>query len=201
MIDAKHESRYNYTELLYLIDEVFFMGAFFDWLLSNLNWIIPVIVILAFALPILSVIRRLTKGHVSKSSCTVQTVGFIRSTRQTGMYVNENPQLLFAGFLHKANCGFVVELFLKNEEDGHHQTDECRQMVPPEAVLKNKNGKHRKDGERDALLNDFELHESKRTAVADVSDAVGRHHEAVLKQRDAPGKQHDHIDRPGAEVD
>ena len=71
------------------------MGAFFDWLLSNLNWMIPVIFILAFALPILSVIRRLTKGHVSKSSCTVQTVGFIRSTRQTGMYVNENPQLLF----------------------------------------------------------------------------------------------------------
>ena len=71
------------------------MGAFFDWLLSNLNWIIPVIFILAFALPILSVIRRLTKGHVSKNSCTVQTVGFIRSTQQTGMYVNENPQLLF----------------------------------------------------------------------------------------------------------
>ena len=95
MIDAKHESRYNYTELLYLIEEVFFTGAFFDWLLSNLNWIIPVIFILAFALPILSVIRRLTKGHVSKNSCTVQTVGFIRSTQQTGMYVNENPQLLF----------------------------------------------------------------------------------------------------------
>ena len=71
------------------------MGAFFDWLLSNLNWIIPVIFILAFALPILSVIRRLTKGHVSKNSCTVQTVGFIRSTQQTGMYFNENPQLLF----------------------------------------------------------------------------------------------------------
>lgn len=70
------------------------MGAFFDWLLSNLNWIIRVIFILAFALPILSVIRRLTKGHVNKSSCTVQTVGFIRSTQQTGMYVNENPQLL-----------------------------------------------------------------------------------------------------------
>ena len=71
------------------------MGAFFDWLLSNLNWIIRVIFILALALPILSVIRRLTKGHVSKNSCTVQTVGFIRSTQQTGMYVNENPQLLF----------------------------------------------------------------------------------------------------------
>ena len=71
------------------------MGAFFDWLLSNPSGITTVIVILAFALPILFVIRRLTKGHVNKSSCTVQTVGFIRSTQQTGMYVNENPQLLF----------------------------------------------------------------------------------------------------------
>ena len=35
MIDAKHESRYNYTELLYLIEEAFFMGAFFDWLLEH----------------------------------------------------------------------------------------------------------------------------------------------------------------------
>ena len=71
------------------------MGAFFDWLLSNLNWMIPVIVILAVAIPSLTVVRRLTKGYVSKNPCTVQTVGFIRSTRQTGMYVNENPQLLF----------------------------------------------------------------------------------------------------------
>ena len=65
MIDVKHESRYNYIGLLYLMEEAFFMGAFFDWLLSNLNWMIPVIFILAFALPILSVIRRLTKGRVS----------------------------------------------------------------------------------------------------------------------------------------
>ena len=71
------------------------MGAFFDWLLSNSNGIITVIVILAVAIPSLTVVRRLTKGHVSKNSCTVQTVGFIRSTRQTGLYVNENPQLLF----------------------------------------------------------------------------------------------------------
>lgn len=71
------------------------MGAFFDWLLSNLNWMITVIVILAFAIPILAVIRRLTKGHFNKSSCPVQTVGFIRAMRQTGIYVNENPQLLF----------------------------------------------------------------------------------------------------------
>lgn len=71
------------------------MGAFFNWLLSNSNGIITVIVILAVAIPSLTVVRRLTKGHVSKNSCTVQTVGFIRSTRQTGLYVNENPQLLF----------------------------------------------------------------------------------------------------------
>ena len=63
------------------------MGAFFDWLLSNSNGIITVIVILAVAIPSLTVVRRLTKGHVSKNSCTVQTVGFIRSTQQTGLDV------------------------------------------------------------------------------------------------------------------
>ena len=71
------------------------MGAFFDWLLSNPSGITTVIVILAFAIPSFTATRRLTKGHVSKGSCTVQTVGFIRSTQQTGLYVNENPQLLF----------------------------------------------------------------------------------------------------------
>ena len=37
------------------------MGAFFDWLLSNSNGIITVIVILAVAIPSLTVVRRLTK--------------------------------------------------------------------------------------------------------------------------------------------
>lgn len=74
---------------------VFSIEAFMEWLLQNASWIIISIFILAFAIPVLAVIRRLTKGHVRKSDCTVQTVGFIRSTQQTGMYVNENPQLLF----------------------------------------------------------------------------------------------------------
>lgn len=95
MIDVKHESRYNYIELLYLMDEAFFMGAFFDWLLSNSNGIITVIVILAVAIPSLTVVRRLTKGHVSKNSCTVQTVGFIRSTRQTGPVCQRKPAAAF----------------------------------------------------------------------------------------------------------
>ena len=71
------------------------MGTLIDWLLPNLSWILMLIIILVFAIPILAVIHRRAKGHVSKSSCTVQTVGFIRSAQQTGMYVNENPQLLF----------------------------------------------------------------------------------------------------------
>ena len=71
------------------------MGAFFDWLLSNPSGITTLIVILAFAIPSFTAIRRLTKGHVSKGSCTVQTVVFTRPTQQPGLYANENPQLLF----------------------------------------------------------------------------------------------------------
>ena len=77
------------------MEEALLWGAFFDWLLSNPSGITTVIVILAFAIPSFTAIRRLTKGHVSKGSCTVQTVGFIRSTQQTGLYVNGKPAASF----------------------------------------------------------------------------------------------------------
>lgn len=47
------------------------MGTLTDWIFSNLNWIITVIVILAVAIPILTMGRRQLKGHVKKSDCTV----------------------------------------------------------------------------------------------------------------------------------
>ena len=36
------------------------------------------------------------------------------------------------------------------------------------------------DGQREELLDDLELPEVERAAVADEADSVGRHHEAVL---------------------
>ena len=80
------------------------MGAFFDWLLSNPSGITTVIVILAFAIPSFTAIRRLTKGHVSKGSCTVQTVGFIRSTKTRSFFLNWTPWQRTARYSRPA-CG------------------------------------------------------------------------------------------------
>ena len=82
-------------------------------------------------------------------------------------------------------------LLVENKENSHYQANEGGQVVPAEVVLENNDGKERKHRERDALLDDFELNETERTAVAFKTNAVGRHHEAVFKESD----------RPGAEVD
>ena len=94
-----------------------------------------------------------------------------------------------------------ARLFVENEEDSHYEAQERGQMIPSELIVEQQNRKDRKDGERDALLDDFELHEIEWTAVGDEADAIGRHHEAVLEKRDAPGKKHDAVQRPGAEID
>lgn len=92
-------------------------------------------------------------------------------------------------------------LLVENKENSHYQANEGGQVVPAEVVLENNDGKERKYRERDALLDDFELNETERTAVAFKPNAVGRHYEAVFKESDRPGKKHDRVDRPGAEVD
>ena len=48
------------------------------------------------------------------------------------------------------------------------------------------------DGQREELLDDLELPEVKGTAVVNEADAVGRHHEAVLDQRDTPAEENHH---------
>ena len=91
--------------------------------------------------------------------------------------------------------------FVEHEENRHHETNEGSQVVPAEVVLENNDGEERKHRKRDALLDDLELNETERAAVAFKPDAVGRHHEAVFKESDRPGKKHDGVDRPSTEVD
>lgn len=92
-------------------------------------------------------------------------------------------------------------LLVENKENSHYQANEGGQVVPAEVVLENNDGKERKYRERDALLDDLELNETERSPVAFKPNAVGRHHEAVFKESDRPGKKHDRVYRPGAEVD
>lgn len=68
-------------------------------------------------------------------------------------------------------------------------------------VVEYKNGKDGKNGQRDALLNDFELNQVEWASIADKTNAVCGNHEAIFKQSDAPGKKYDGVNGPGAEVD
>ena len=49
------------------------------------------------------------------------------------------------------------------------------------------------DSEGDNLLKHFELHKTHRTAIADITDAVGRHHKTILEEGDTP-REEDHTD-------
>ena len=92
-------------------------------------------------------------------------------------------------------------LLVENKENSHYQANEGGQVVPAEVVLENNDGKERKYRERDALLDDLELNDTQRAPVAFKPNAVGRHPDAVFKQSHPPAKNHDRVDRPGAEVD
>ena len=68
-------------------------------------------------------------------------------------------------------------------------------MVPLERLaLENEQDDDGEDRERDHFLDDFELHQGERAAVAVEADAVGRYGEAVFKESDAPRKK-DHADQ------
>ncbi|WP_071442250.1 hypothetical protein [Traorella massiliensis] len=72
------------------------MGVNYEGTYSHyISWIITALTILMVVISILFVMHGMRKGQVRKKDCTVQTVGFIRTKQQTGIYVNENPQLLF----------------------------------------------------------------------------------------------------------
>ena len=55
------------------------------------------------------------------------------------------------------------------------------------------------DGQGEELLDHLQLPEVERTAILDETDAVGRHHETVLDQGDAPAEQDNHRQRELAE--
>ena len=52
-------------------------------------------------------------------------------------------------------------------------------------------GNDAEDSQRDALLNDFQLDEVKRTTVLDEAETVGRYLTAVLEEGDAPREDDD----------
>ena len=57
-------------------------------------------------------------------------------------------------------------------------------------AFENQQCKHAKNAKRDDFLQDFELPNVKRTAVADVAVFVSRDQQTILEKRHAPAKKH-----------
>lgn len=91
-------------------------------------------------------------------------------------------------------------LLLENEIHRQNQQAEADDVVVGEGLVFEENEhEDSEDGERKELLDDFELPEVEGTAIVDEPDAVGRHHETVLDQRDAPAEEDDQRQRQFAE--
>lgn len=58
-------------------------------------------------------------------------------------------------------------------------------------IFKHQNREKGKNNERDNFLNDFELPNTKRSAVSFKSNFIGRNHRHIFKQRNHPAKKND----------
>ena len=69
------------------------MQAVTEWILSNLTWLLPAVIILAFVFSVMRMSGSGTKLPAGKRAHTVQTLAFIRSIEQTGIFINDHPKL------------------------------------------------------------------------------------------------------------
>jgi len=94
----------------------------------------------------------------------------------------------------------LYNLFFEYEIHCQNQQTEAYDVVVGEGlVFEEYEHEDGEDGEREELLDDFELPEVEGAAIVDEPDAVGRYHETVLDQRDAPAEEDDQRQRQFAE--
>ena len=87
----------------------------------------------------------------------------------------------------------------ERENDGGDEAEEGRKVIPVELLtLEQEHGDDGEYGQRDHLLDDLKLEQTERAAVTLESDTVGRNHEAIFGQGDAPREQDDGIQGPVA---
>ena len=88
-------------------------------------------------------------------------------------------------------------LFEEGEEDGDDQEDEGDKVVPVQGLgLEAEGQDEREHYQRDALLNHLKLNQIERAAGNIGSDAVGRNHNAILKESQSPRGQNNKNKRP-----
>jgi hypothetical protein len=92
-------------------------------------------------------------------------------------------------------CALVSwwSMLLRPERERHRREDahERGDVVPPDFFAKIKKREHAKDGERDDFLDDFQL----RDGIDRVAPAIGRDHEKIFKECDAPAREDDQPER------
>ena len=92
-----------------------------------------------------------------------------------------------------------VSLFHENEINGGYQTEECREVIPVQALsLEEDVGDDGEYDERHAFLYHLELDQGEGTAVVDESDAVGWHLATVFEEGDSPTEGDDAYQWPVA---
>ena len=70
-------------------------------------------------------------------------------------------------------------------------------MVPVQVIaLKHDVRNDCKHSQRDAFLNNLQLHQRERAAIFDESEAIGRHLTAIFKEGDAPRESNHAYQRP-----
>lgn len=95
--------------------------------------------------------------------------------------------------------GLCADLFLgpEYEDDGSHQAEESGDVVPMKLLSREKEHRHDgEDGQCDDLLDHLELKKGKGAVILGVAYLVGRNHEAILYQSNAPRDENDNIKWP-----
>lgn len=87
--------------------------------------------------------------------------------------------------------------FHEYEIDGSYQTESGSSMIPMQLfVLENQVGNQGEHHQRDALLNDLELHQIERATVIHKAETVGWHLTAIFEKGDCPREGDNQIERP-----
>ena len=95
------------------------------------------------------------------------------------------------------SVGCRHRLFHENQIDGTNDKEESQNMVPMQMrTLEQDVRDDSEDCQRDAFLNDFQLYEVKRSAIAFKTYSVGRNLTAVFEKGNHPRKGDDADNRP-----
>ena len=89
-----------------------------------------------------------------------------------------------------------ITLFQEHEEHGRDEAGKGGEMVPLQWLTLEKDDSEKgEDGDWDDLLNNLELHQRERTAIAHKTDTVCRHLTGILEESQKPANEDNDVER------